>query len=239
MTRSVRLIFFCLLTFSFRLFGQSPVDLMPLFEVRKVYQQAAIVNQQQLETGYIDAIYFDTLFMRGNVKLSGDNKTYNNLSIRYNILFNDLEIETGKKKGILPSDKIESFTIYNQNNDSTFFLKKKLIPSLSMMQGGDFINLVLNGEVPLYRFYQIKIIKANYNVQLNVGSKIDTFKKEIYFYTVINGTAKLVPDSQKKFLKLFDNDVLLKNKVEKFFKSNNIDLKNQNHLLLLFMAING
>jgi hypothetical protein len=99
-----------------------------------------------------------------------------------------------------------------------------------------FFQVLSDGAIPLLKRTTIEIKKADYNVQLNVGSTDDKILKKVKFYAVKERQVLEVPGSRKKFLSLFGED---DEKIERLVKDNNLSTSKEDHLEIIFQHYNS
>jgi hypothetical protein len=175
--------------------------------------------------------YLDVQWKTGSIMLYDKDKLIERYPIRYDIHADELDIKTGKSVKVIAGNKIKSFSwIDSSYTVPIYFINAKDFKDEEGGSFSGFFEVLVDGTLPLLRKTDIVVKKADYNVQLNVGSTDDKIlKKDIYYY-LKDGKALEVPSSKKKLLALFGQHA---EAVEKYIKENKGATK-QRDLVLAF-----
>jgi hypothetical protein len=162
--------------------------------------------------------YIDTHWKNCSILLYDKDKLIEGYPARYDIYMDELEIMGRNGIKVLKGNQVKSFV----NEDNVPFT--------------GFFQVLSDGAMPLFKKTSIGIKKADYNVQLNVGSPDDKILKKVKFYTVDEKRVVELPVSRKKLFTLFDEDY---EKIEQLVKDNNLSTSNEDHLVIIFQHYNS
>ena len=168
--------------------------------------------------------YLDDVFLIGDVKLY-DGKLLDNISYRYNIVEETLVINIEDDFYTLPNSVFTQFSavqmsklerlnnrnfirIPNEDNTSSYY---EIIQS--------------NGTVSLALDHFAKLIKANYNPAIDVGSLVDKYVQDQEYVLIVGDQVIKLKGPNKKILaQIIDNDLV------SYVKQNKINLKDINQV---------
>lgn len=175
--------------------------------------------------------YLDTNWKTGSIMLYDKDKLIERYPIRYDIYTNELDIKTGQQVKVIAGNKIKSFSwIDSSYSEPVYFINARDFKNEAGTQLSGFFQVLVDGPLPLLCKTDIVVRKADYNVQMNVGSKDDKILKKEKYYYLKDGTAVEVPAGKKKMLALFGEHAIA---IEKYIKDNRSSSK-EDELLLAF-----
>ncbi len=175
--------------------------------------------------------YLDTKWKTGSIMLYDKEKLIERYPIRYDIYTNELDIKAGQQVKVIAGNKIKSFSwIDSSYTEPVYFINACDFKNEEGTQFRGFFQVLVDGPLPLLCKTDIVVRKADYNVQMNVGSKDDKILKKEKYYYLKDGKALEVPGSKKKMLALFGEHAIT---IEKYIKENRSSSK-EDELLLAF-----
>ena len=175
--------------------------------------------------------YLDTKWKTGSIMLYDKEKLIDRYPIGYDIYTNELDIKAGQQVKVIAGNKIKSFSwIDSSYTEPVYFINACDFKNEEGTQFRGFFQVLVDGPLPLLCKTDIVVRKADYNVQMNVGSKDDKILKKEKYYYLKDGKALEVPGSKKKMLALFGEHAIT---IEKYIKENRSSSK-EDELLLAF-----
>lgn len=175
--------------------------------------------------------YLDTNWKTGSIMLYDKEKMIERYPIRYDIYTNELDIKTGQQVKVIAGNKIKSFSwIDSSYAEPVYFINARDFKNEAGTQLSGFFQVLVDGPLPLLCKTDIVIRKADYNVQMNVGSKDDKILKKEKYYYLKDGKAREVPAGKKKMLALFGEHAIT---IEKYIKDSRSSSR-ESELLLAF-----
>lgn len=167
-----------------------------------------------------------------SILLYENNKLLEGYRVRYDIQSDALEISARNGVRMLKGSNVKSFVWVDEVTGSpSYFVNGK---ELSKSFNG-FFKVLVDGQRPLFERVDLDVKKADYNIQLNVGSLDDKILKKVKYYTKENGELVELPASRKKLLHFFaDRD----DEMESFMKENNLTPKRGEELAVVFRHYN-
>jgi hypothetical protein len=191
------------------------------------------VDQIAPDSKVVGSPYLNDDWRSTNIILNG-NENINNYLVKYNIHSDMLEIKVNDEVRGLEGNKVKSFSFVLADQSYRTFLRASNFESVEELSG--FVEVLEEGKIALLKKLSVTIIRPDYSVQLNVGSR-DTriVQKETFYYSDEKSIWE-VPTSKKKLLKLFEDQ---KDRVSEFIETNNINLKNEDELRSVFSFYNN
>ncbi len=181
--------------------------------------------------------YLDTRWKNFSILLYDKDKLIEGYPARYDIYLDELEVMGRNGIKVLKGDQVKSFVWADSiMRVPVYFVNAKDYKNEDNVPFTGFFQVLSDGSMPLLKKTSIGIKKADYNVQLNVGSPDDKILKKVKFYTVKEKRVVELPGSRKKFLMLFDEDY---EKIEQLVKDNNLSTSNEDHLVTIFQHYNS
>lgn len=191
--------------------------------------------------GVVGDSYLDSTWTLGSVKLfqkigapGREGDSIANVPLRLDLYTNELELKANDAKDIraVKGTQIRFFTL--ESPQRRIFLNARSFRSEDNLQG--FVELVAGGRISLVEFTKLNIIKPNYNEALSVGSKDTKLVKTSQYYVVKGNTLFPLTTSKKKVLDALADRA---DDVEKFIKTNSLNLKSRTDLAKVFEYYNN
>jgi hypothetical protein len=181
--------------------------------------------------------YIDTHWKNCSILLYDKDKLIEGYPARYDIYMDELEIMGRNGIKVLKGNQVKSFVWADSiTRVPAYFVDAKDYINEDNVPFTGFFQVLSDGAMPLFKKTSIGIKKADYNVQLNVGSPDDKILKKVKFYTVDEKRVVELPVSRKKLFTLFDEDY---EKIEQLVKDNNLSTSNEDHLVIIFQHYNS
>jgi hypothetical protein len=175
--------------------------------------------------------YLDTKWKTGSIMLYDKEKLIERYPIRYDIYTNEVDIKAGQQVKVIAGNKIKSFSwIDSSYTETVYFINARDFKNEEGTQFSGFFQVLVDGPLPLLSKTDIVVRKADYNVQMNVGSKDDKILKKEKYYYLKDGKALEVPGGKKKMLALFGEHAIT---IETYIKDNRSSSR-EDELLLAF-----
>jgi len=180
--------------------------------------------------------YLNQNWKKTTLLLYTQNKLIEGYRCRYNILSNQVEIQTGNVERAIDGSKVKSFVwIDSENETPLFFVNAQDFKIKGSSQVG-FLQVLSDGRFPLFKKTAIFIRKPDYKPEFSMGSR-DTrlVKRESLYYSRNNELVEVKTKSKRKFIEGFGE---LATEIDKFVTVNNLSLANEAHLILIFEFLN-
>jgi hypothetical protein len=182
--------------------------------------------------------YLTQRWQAGTLLLYSSEKLLEGYPIRYDLLRDEMEIQSKSGVKVIEGQKIKSFVWI----DSIFSAPMYFVNSRdykndegSPMTG--FLQILVDGKIPLLKRTDAVIRKANYSVQFDVGEKDDKIiKKTKLYYAPEAGKILPLASSRKKILPIFKDK---RKEVERFIDLNKLSMSDEHHLQRLFEYYNS
>jgi hypothetical protein len=172
--------------------------------------------------------YWDEQWRKANILLVIDSILLGDVETRIDVRRNELEVKFKGEIKAIASYRVSSLQFLD-NND--IFITENV---LKISQKG-FYKLMVDDKNTLLCGAEIEIIKSNYNIALDVGSKHDTMvKKEKFFVYNQKGNLIHIGLSKSKIKKQFRDKPILYN----YLKKNKINPKDNDQLVQFIDFVN-
>jgi hypothetical protein len=164
-----------------------------------------------------------------------NDRVFNGISAKLNLLSDEFYFQTKEGVRVLGGDQIKSFTFTDSltKKVSTHINGKEFKTSAGIPHKG-FFEILYDAEMALLKKTEAYITKANYSVALNVGSKDHKVNKKVIYYYLSGDVVEELP-AGKALTSIFGDQ---KSKVDKYIKINQLNLKDERHLGLVFEYYN-
>jgi hypothetical protein len=180
----------------------------------------------------IGDINFNEEWRPASVTLYTDeSKKIDGLLAKYNIYFNELDFNTTDGVKALEGEKIKTFSIMDSSLHN--FINAKHFEKGNPPVVG-FLEVIVVGEMPLYKFHYILVKNPDYSAVLNAGSRDTRLFKKHTFYTA-KGNTLFEIKGKKKMLLLFGEKA---SNVDQFIKINHLSIGEQWDLIKIFRFSN-
>jgi hypothetical protein len=183
--------------------------------------------------------YLDSKWNKSTLMLYKNEEILTDQWLRYNISSNQFEIYTPE------NDKVRTIPGLRVKNlvwvDSLHSVPRIFINGMDLKENGSpisgFYEVLVDGELSLVRRTIATVKKSNYNTALMIGNKDDEIKKKDNYYYILDDQVIEVPRTQKKLLKLFEEDK--QEEVAQYMEENNPNLKEVSGLYRVFSYYNS
>jgi len=183
--------------------------------------------------------YLDSKWNKSTLMLYKDEEILTDQWLRYNIASNQFETYSPENDRVrtIPGLRVKNLVWV----DSLHKVPRIFINGMDLKENGSpisgFYEVLVDGRLSLVRRTIASVKKSNYNTALMIGNKNDEIKKrDAYFY--IQGDQVIeVPRTQKKLLKLFEEDK--QKEVAKYIDENNPNLKEVSGMYKVFSYYNS
>ncbi|GAB2557738.1 hypothetical protein [Spirosoma areae] len=186
--------------------------------------------------------YLDTTWQAGNVRFYnkvGTSLTTDSIAgvpVRLDLVANEVEIRAGATD--IRAVKATAVRYVDVNNRlgtvSRFVNVHDYQGDADKLTG--FFEQFVTGKVDLLQHPSVHILKANYNVAMNVGTKDDELVKKMDWYVAWNKKAVKFSPGKKAVLELMADK---KDQIETFLKTEKPDLKSRSGLMAVFSYYNS
>lgn len=211
--------------------------LFPFFGFSQQYRNAVVDNgmiysMESRPSGPIGTVYLNDDWKEAVVILksgavSGTEK-FVDIPVKLDLKTHAFDISTDKGVRVLPGSKVSRFEWFNS------FTRQKEVYincdkfSLDGTKLIGFCKVLSDSGLMLVERPYIDVIKANYNVQMNVGSKEDRLVKKEKLYLIKDD--KMIPYEKKVFFSMLGDKADV---VKRYVKENKLNISNQDELKLV------
>lgn len=185
--------------------------------------------------------YLDTTWQAGNVRLYNRTGTalpidsIAGVPVRLDLSANEVEIKAGAND--IRAIKGSAVRYVDMNNRfgtvSRFVNVRDYQGDADKLTG--FFEQLVTGRFDLLQHPSVHILKANYNVAMNVGSKDDELVKKLEWYVAWNRKAIKFSPGKKNLLELMADK---KDQIDAFLKNEKPDLKSRSGLMSVLVYYN-
>lgn len=179
--------------------------------------------------------YLVSDWLQGDLYLKEDVKL-ESLNFRYNAKDNYFEIQTETEIKILPGKRVNKFSWTNNQSEFDGVYVDATQYNSDGKPINTFFKVVSDDKYDLLIGNRFKVIPGNYNTALNVGEKNDKIVREEVFYIGAEDKLMEVDLNKKKFTK--DLAGFSGKDLSSFIKSNKIDPKSQEDLIMVTERLN-
>jgi hypothetical protein len=188
------------------------------------------------ESKLIGDTYLHAQWIPASILLYDQEKLIEGFPMRYDIYLNQLEIKAKNGIKVLKGEKVKSFVwVDSLTKAPAFFVNAQEFTNLDNARLTGFFQVLTDGPLPLFKRTSVDVKKADYNVQLNVGSHDDKILKKEHLFVVKESRIVDVPSGRKKLLPLFGEK---SEDVDKFIKANALTANKEHHLAIIFKHYN-
>lgn len=163
-----------------------------------------------------------------------NNQTISDLPAKYDLLQDELYFQTKQGLRVLDGTHIKSYSFIDSitKKKSNYINSKEFKLATSVPLKG-FFEILYDGKMALFKKEEATIQKANYHVALNVGRQDHHVNKKSFYYYLQDDTAIKLPS--KSITSIFGDQ---KAAVDRYIKINQLDIKNERHLISVFEYYN-
>lgn len=182
--------------------------------------------------------YLNPEFKQGKFELTTSPKVYEDFMIRYDLRSNLIEINYEDGIRGLDGNKVKYFEVLNAGNKYTRYVNtNQLDASGEPLPKNQFVEVLIQDDVPLYSYEEISIKKADYNIALNVGNRNDQVIKKPVYLSVVNGKAiELTKGKKSNVYSLLPGQ---EEELKAFAKENKIKPNSAEDYVLIINKINS
>jgi hypothetical protein len=207
-------------------YSQAPPRVDPVLD-----QQHRYLNQIPMRPpGTVGSVYLADDWMRADIHLKKEvlgTKELRNVSVKLDMKDNMFEFYTDQGIRVLEGAKVDTFRCANSSNgQNEVFLNCDLFTFEGTKLIGFCKVLSSSGKVLLVERNYVDIIKADYNIALNVGSKDDRIIKKTKRYFIRDN--KMIEYDKRSFYVVVGEKEA---QVKKFMKEQKLNLNEEEGLL--------
>jgi len=161
----------------------------------------------------------------GTINISND-KSYDQYKFKYNVLDQDIVINSDGKFYSLPGMYVESFTLepaVNLYNESS----RKFIRKVDSDQKVYFVEVLAEGKYNLYKRFEIFRTKSTYNAVLDTGSLNEKLEQRQMYILAFEDELVEIPMKKRQFEKAFKEH----REIMKFINSNDFEVSTESELV--------
>lgn len=181
---------------------------------------------------WIGDSYFDSHWAKSSILLN-DGRLIEGKLTRYNVRLNEFELQIAENVKILSGSLVKNVVWIDSLDGSTRYLVNTKDFNFEDSKLNCFMELLVDGENPLMKRVVMEILKPDYNLALNVGSKDYRIIKKIKYYYINN--VNLYEVKKRVILQYFKEKFP---DIESFCKKESISWSKQSDLIQLFKYIN-
>lgn len=141
--------------------------------------------------------YLNSDFRKANFELATSTKVYENFLIRYDLRSNLIEINYEDGIRGLDGNKVKYFDLENIGGYARYINAAEIKGTGEDLPKNLFLQVLVEDDIPLYRYEDIYVKKADYNIALNVGSRNDKILKKPVYLTVVGGNVVEIRKGKK------------------------------------------
>ena len=167
---------------------------------RKLQQRGALRTLPKQKGNLQGNPYLYKDFQSGVLKFKGENVEYKVAEMRYNALYDYIEVRHKDKVQVIDGNKIDAM-ILNVAGRKKIFLSTRLYKIEGKPLSG-FLQRLSRGSVQLMKRVDTYLKKATYNVALNVGDNFDKIIQNDQYYFLSNRSLYKIK-SKKSIYKYF------------------------------------
>lgn len=191
----------------------------------------------QPEGKVVGDTYFSTQWKNSTILLYKDEKMIEGFPIRYDIRANEIEVKTQSGVKVVGGDKVKSFIwIDSASRVPSYFVNAKDFKDKDQIKLSGFLQVVVDGPLPLLKLTTVYVKKADYSVQFDVGSRDDKILKKTELYFAKEGQVMELPSSKKKLLPLFGDKA---DAIGKLIQDQNLTPSRETDLVTIFSYYNS
>lgn len=191
----------------------------------------------QPEGKVVGDTYFSTQWKTSTILLYKDEKMIEGFLIRFDIRANEIEVKTQSGIKVVGGDKVKSFIwIDSASRLPTYFVNAKDFKDKDHAKLSGFLQVIVDGPLPLLKQTTVYIKKADYSVPFDVGSRDDKILKKTVLYFAKDGQVMELPSSKKKLLPLFGDKADV---IGKFIQDQDLTTSREADLTTIFNHYNS
>lgn len=177
--------------------------------------------------------YLWTSWSPGTITLYRENKTYDIVGMKYDVLYDGLDIMLDDQVKSLDGGLVQAFNY----KDSLNQLPHRFVNGKDFTRAGvpvkGFLEVLCWGKVDVYQFVEATLLKPTYNMQVQSGNKnYQITKKKVLLYST---SVELRPLDKKDLQKLWSERA---EEMTKFQKVNKLNPSRDRDLMLMIDYFN-
>ena len=175
--------------------------------------------------------YFRDEWMIGDL-MTSDSTRLEDLSLKYNVSDNLLEIKVDEEIKVIPYEKVTAFYLNDPlKSKPVVFVSSEVLKEKKNVING-FYELVYDGPVDLLQKYKVEVVEASYNVAMDVGSKSDKLVQKSEFFVSTKSALEPLERNNSKFVAQLDKEK--EEELLSFIKTHKLKLKKKEDLIKIF-----
>ena len=164
-----------------------------------------------------------------------NDQVINGVPAKHDLVSDEFYFQTKQGLRSLSGHQIKSFSFVDSiTQKKSVYINAKDFQSKAGTPHKGFFEILYDGEMALVKKTEATVKMANYNITLNVGNRDHQVLKKVEYYYLTGDAAELVP-GPKTLTTLFGDQ---KAAVDKYIKINQLNLKDERHLMLVFEYYN-
>jgi hypothetical protein len=192
---------------------------------------AIIVKEFQPKPETVESIYLYDDWSTGKVVLPSGIE-FTQFPMKFDLKNNLIELQVGSSIKILPVDHCKSFEMNRVPFTQVF--QNASTTALQTISGA--VEELAKGKVLLYSQPYVEIIKANYNVAMDVGNRNDRYLKKEKLLLVSNGEIHDITKAGRKILTYLHDHA---DSIEKFVEEKQLSYKNKDDVVAIIQFYNS
>ncbi len=143
-------------------------------------------------TTIIGDTYFDSHWGLSSIQLKDDDRLIEGYYTRYDVKNNEFEFLLGKEVRVLPGKKVKNVMWIDSLSKKPRVVTAMTDYTVEGVPLTGFMELLAEGDYPLFKRIDLEILKPDFSPALNVGSKdYRIIKKTSYYYGIGNDLHRL------------------------------------------------
>ena len=180
--------------------------------------------------------YLSQSWKKSVILLYKEDKLLEGYEVRYDVYADELEVKTNKGIKVLKGRDIKSFMWTDSAQLDPYYFVNAADYKREGAPLAGFFEVLVDGQMPLFKKTRLTVKKANYNVALDVGSRDDKILKVHEYFLARSGEVMEVPTSRKKITSVFSPKG---DDVTKFMNANDLSVKKEIDLVHIFEFYNS
>jgi hypothetical protein len=160
--------------------------------------------------------------------------SYSDLQLKYDLKNEALEIKMSDFDRVLPIKQVQAFKWSENGSERLYMNTSNFIPKGAPTDG--FFRILVEGKAILASKTRTEIVKASYNVALNVGERDDRIEKVVQYYLIIDEKPRLIPRRKKDFWPYFGVQA---DQMKAFAEAKRLDTRSESDLVQLVTYYNS
>jgi hypothetical protein len=181
-------------------------------------------------------VYLNEEWKKTTLKVIGYEKEVNDYSCKVNLYSNLIEVKIDNVIKVIDGAKVESFRWTNEETGGQSFYRNASAYQIKGIPQTGFLEVLIDGKIPLFKKIQVDIKKPDYNMALNIGSKSTKIvKEEILYFAKDKELVKIKSIKNRNFTALFGE---FSSEVDRFIQAKSLRTSVEADLVLIFKYYN-